>query len=208
MLARTVAVRMLTLLMAGGVAAGCTPKDNENATANADTAMEQAAPPPAAQPAAPNDAQIADIVMIANTADSAGGELALKKSSDEQVKAFARRMIQDHGAANQQAAQIAQQAALTPAESDMGRQIKMAADSTSQALQAMSGADFDRAYVAHEVQMHQQVLDALDQQLIPNAQNPQLKDLLQKVRPTIDSHLQQIQQIQAKLANPTTKPKT
>ena len=68
----------------------------------------------------------------------------------------------------------------------------------------LHGADFDRAYIAHEITMHQNVLNTLDQTLIPNAQNAELKALLQKVRPLIESHLQMAQQIQTSLGTAST----
>jgi putative membrane protein len=49
------------------------------------------------------------------------------------------------------------------------------------------------------VTYHQQVLDAIDKVLIPNAKNGELKALIEKVRPAIEAHLQHAQQIQSKL---------
>jgi len=43
------------------------------------------------------------------------------------------------------------------------------------------------------------VLDAIDQALIPNAKNAQLKDLLTKTRPAIAAHLEHAKSLQASL---------
>ena len=59
--------------------------------------------------------------------------------------------------------------------------------------------EFDRAYVDNEVAYHQQVLDAIDKVLIPNAQNGELKGLLTKTRPVIAEHLAHAKQIQGSL---------
>ena len=64
-------------------------------------------------------------------------------------------------------------------------------------LRQLSGAAFDRAYIDHEVTYHQQVLDALDNTLIPNAKNDQLKSLLSKVRPAFVARLEHAKQLQA-----------
>jgi putative membrane protein len=53
-----------------------------------------------------------------------------------------------------------------------------------------------------EVEYHQAVLDALDQTLIPSAQNAELKTLLQGVRPAIAAHLERAKQLQSTLGNP------
>jgi putative membrane protein len=53
--------------------------------------------------------------------------------------------------------------------------------------------------VQREVEYHQAVLDALDGVLIPGAQNTQLRELLQNVRPAFDAHLQRARQLQGTL---------
>ena len=66
-------------------------------------------------------------------------------------------------------------------------------------LQHASGPAFDKAYVDHEVAYHQQVIDALDKVLIPNAKNAELKALLVKVRPAFVAHLEHAKMLQASL---------
>ncbi|MGQ0563339.1 MAG: DUF4142 domain-containing protein [Gemmatimonadota bacterium] len=156
----------------------------------------------AAQPAAapgPSDAEIAHIVVTANSADSAAGELARSKAGNAQVRSFGERMVTDHTAVNEQAAQLAQRLNLTPADNATSQQMKSDSDQAMQRLQGLSGAEFDRAYIDHEVTFHQQVLDALDKTLIPNAQNPDLRALLEQTRPAIAAHLEQAKQIQESL---------
>jgi putative membrane protein len=67
------------------------------------------------------------------------------------------------------------------------------------ALKQLTGAAFDKAYVDHEVAYHQQVLDAVDKTLIPNAKNDELKALLIKVRPAFIAHLEHAKQLQSTL---------
>jgi putative membrane protein len=63
-------------------------------------------------------------------------------------------------------------------------------------LKTLTGPAFDRAYVEHEIAYHQQVLDALDKTLIPNATNAELKALLRQVRPAIAGHLAHARMVQ------------
>ncbi|MGN6703671.1 MAG: DUF4142 domain-containing protein, partial [Burkholderiaceae bacterium] len=53
--------------------------------------------------------------------------------------------------------------------------------------------------VDHEVAYHQAVIDAMDNTLIPSAQNEELKQTLIKVRPAFVAHLAHAKQIQASL---------
>ncbi len=177
------------------VAGACAPDDGADTGTTTDTLTT----PPATSAAAPTDAQIAMIVVTANSADSAAGEVAKTKGTDAEVKAYGERMVTDHGAVNKQATDLATRLNLTPEASDASRSMQSDAQSHMSMLQNASGTEFDKAYIDHEVTMHQQVLDALDQQLIPNAQNAELKSLLETVRPAIAAHLESAKQIQTKL---------
>ncbi|HET9982083.1 MAG TPA: DUF4142 domain-containing protein [Longimicrobiales bacterium] len=198
----------VTVLLVLGVGAGCKQKTQEGAanmgtTATGDTtgAMAPTAPPAATPaPAAPTltDAQIADVVLVVNSADSAHSVLARQKATAPDVKAFARRMVTDHTALNQKTTALAKKLNLTPAPSDMSTDIQKKATDTMQDLQGKTGADFDKAYIDSEVDFHQNALNALDQQLIPNAQNPELKQLLQTTRAGVQKHLDLAKQIQSK----------
>jgi putative membrane protein len=154
---------------------------------------------PAAHAAAPNDAQIAAIVVAANTVDVDAGKLAEAKARNKEVRAFAQRMVADHTGVNQQAVALVTKLHVTPEENDTSKSLKQGGDTTMTRLKGLSGKAFDKAYVDNEVSYHQTVIDALDKTLIPNASNAELKGLLVKVRPAFVAHLEHAKQIQAKL---------
>jgi len=86
-----------------------------------------------------------------------------------------------------------------PEDNDTSRSLKKAGDENLANLRKLNGAAFDRAYINHEVVYHQQVVDAIDKTLLPNARNQDLKDLITKVRPAIVAHLQHAKEIQKKV---------
>lgn len=145
------------------------------------------------------DAQIAHVAVTANAIDSSFGELALTKARSQAVKDFAQTMITDHGGVNRQAVALAQRLSVTPEDNDVSRGLQAAADSARTAMMSLSGAAFDSAYMAREVQYHQAVLDALDRTLIPGAQNADLKSLLEGARPAFNAHLERARQVQGSL---------
>jgi putative membrane protein len=173
--------------------------DAPEAELAADSAEVAGAVP--AAPATPKlgDAEIAHVAVTANTIDAELGRLAQTKSQNEAVLAFAQTMIADHTAVNEQAAQLAQSLSLTPADNAVSQQLQDGAAAARTGLEGLSGAAFDQAYVQREVEYHQAVLDALDGVLIPGAQNTQLRELLQNVRPAFDAHLQRARQLQGTL---------
>jgi putative membrane protein len=145
------------------------------------------------------DPQIAHIVVTANSIDSAMGELAKNKARSAAVKSFAQTMITDHGAVNRQAVALVQRLKVTPEANDVSRQLQQGADEARTGLESKSGAAFDRAYMDREVQYHQAVLDALNKTLIPGAQNPELKALLQSALPAFKAHLERAKQVKGAL---------
>jgi len=194
----------LALLGPALVLAACKSDPDDQAAATDTTAVAAptpAPPPPPAAPAAgaPTDAQIAAIVLAANAVDSIAGELAQQKGTDADVKRFGQTMVADHGGVNKQAVALAGRLNLTPEENPTSRQLTQGGEQSRTQLGGLSGAAFDRAYIDHEVEYHQTVLDAIDQTLIPNAQNAELKALLQQTRPAVAAHLEMAKNLQTRL---------
>ena len=150
-------------------------------------------------PSTLTDPQIAAVALAANSTDSAGGVLAQQKATNAKVKEFGQRMVTDHSGVNKQAVALATRLGVTPEENNTSTQLRQGGEQTRQQLSALSGTAFDRGYIDHEVEYHETVLAALDQQLIPSAQNADLKALLQQTRPAVEAHLQHARQIQAAL---------
>ena len=152
---------------------------------------------PAAAP--PNDAQIAQIVLTADSVDVDYGNLAVKKTKNAEVKAFAETMIRDHTAVNAQAIALAKKLGITPEPSDTSKSLKSDGEKEIAKLKAMGGAEFDKAYIDNEVAYHESVIGALDKVLLPNAKNAELKGLLESGRPIFVSHLNHAKELQASL---------
>lgn len=135
--------------------------------------------PALAQNAGPTDPQIAHIAYTAGQLDIDAAQQALDKSTDPQVRAFAETMLRDHGAVNEQALALVTRLEVTPAANPTSASLSDAAAATRQRLAGLSGAAFDKAYVDNEVAYHRTVNEALRETLIPDADNAELKALLQ-----------------------------
>jgi putative membrane protein len=154
----------------------------------------------AAEAAGPTDPQIAAIVVAANQVDIDAGKLAVKMSHTKDVRDFAQRMITDHTGVNKSAVDLVTKLKVTPEDNPTSQSLKSGGEENLKNLKTLNGAAFDKAYVDHEVAYHEQVLDAVDKVLIPNATNAELKALLVKVRPAFVAHLEHAKRIQASLA--------
>jgi putative membrane protein len=149
--------------------------------------------------AGPSDAQIAHIVVTANQVDINAGKLAESKGTNKDVKAFGKQMVTDHTGVNKQATALATKLKLTPEDNPTSQSLKKGGEENVAKLRTLSGAAFDKAYIDHEVVYHEQVLDAIDKTLVPNAKNAELKDLIVKVRPAFVGHLEHAKKIQSTL---------
>jgi putative membrane protein len=163
-------------------------------------AMGIAMPVAAAPAGSINDAQIASIVVTANQVDIDAGKAAAAKTANPEVKKFAQLMVTDHTGVNKSATELVTRLKVAPEDNDTSQALKAGGEKNLSSLQALSGNAFDKAYVDHEVAYHQQVLDAVDQTLIPNAKNAELKALLVKVRPAFVAHLEHARHLQSSLA--------
>ena len=62
-------------------------------------------------------------------------------------------------------------------------------------LRGLRGSAFDRAFLQHEVDFHNAVLDAVTKTLLPATQNAQVKDLETKVAPAFVAHRDRAQSL-------------
>lgn len=136
------------------------------------------------------DGQIAAVVTTANTGEVAQGRVALTKAEDAQVRAFAQQMVTEHTAAQQSLTQVLTTAGITPQPNEVSRSLKSESDQVVQQLNTTAaGPEFDSAYIQSQVAVHQKVLDLLDNELIPAAQDGTLRDELQTTSDAVAEHL-------------------
>jgi putative membrane protein len=147
-----------------------------------------------------NDAQIASIVVTANQVDIDAGKIAQATSTNADVKKFAQLMIDDHTGVNKAATELVTKLKVTPEDNPTSQSLKSEGEKNVVQLKSLDGMAFDKAYIDHEVTYHQQVIDAIDKTLIPDAKNAELKGLLVKVRPAFVAHLQHAKELQSALS--------
>ena len=147
----------------------------------------------------PTDPQIAHIAYSAGVIDIEAAKLALEKTRNEDVAAFARSMQQDHEAVNVQALELVKKLNVTPKDNPTSQALAKAAESKRAELAKLDGDAFDKAYVANEVAYHKQVNDALSTLLIPSAQHAELKGLLETGLKLFQGHQQHAEHVAAGL---------
>ncbi len=145
-----------------------------------------------------DDATIVAIFDAANTADVETGDLAAQRGNSKEVRDMGAMFARDHRMVRQQGRDLAKKLGVTPTPPKDDQSAKQLAE-TMGLLRAKHGADFDKAYLDHEVAFHKAVIDAINQQLLPAIKNEELKALVQKVAPAFQAHMLAAQSLDKKL---------
>jgi putative membrane protein len=145
------------------------------------------------------DAEIASVAVVANQIDIEAAQTAQSKSKNATVLNFAKTMITDHQSVINQASALVKKLNVTPKDNALSRQLKANAKTTAASMKAKTGAAFDKAYVKNEVAYHKAVIATVENTLIPQAQNAELKSLLQNVLPVLKTHLEHAEMVEKNL---------
>ncbi len=146
-----------------------------------------------------SDAEIASVAVTANQIDINNANIAKQKTRNEEVLKFAQTMATDHKAVIDQAVALVTKLGVTPKDNAISKKLLADAAQTEKALHSKNGDAFNKAYIDNEVTYHQAVINVVENVLIPQAQNKQLKELLQSVAPVLHSHLEHAQMIQKQI---------
>lgn len=125
-----------------------------------------------------------------SNAEVALGKLAQEKSNSQDVKQFGERMVTDHTKLNEQMAPVAQQMGITASPDDIPSKEK----ALQTKLQALSGDDFDKAYIQAMVKDHTQDVKKFKHEL-SSTKDPTLKQTVQQGLEVIQQHLQMAHQL-------------
>ena len=145
---------------------------------------------------------IVSMIGLSNAAEIQTSTIAQDKATNADVKAYARDMVRDHQAMQKQSDSLVAKNNMQPqAPQAQGDQKQQMVNQTTQQLQSTAkGAEFDRAYMTAQVQMHQQTLTEL-QSYQGMVQNAELRAMIEQAIPKVQAHLERAQSIQGKLGS-------
>lgn len=111
--------------------------------------------------------------------------MALTKGTDSSVKVYARQMITEHTAAQDDLEDVVDEIDL-----DVNLSDTLAPDQVAMRnmLMGLSGAAFDSAYISGQITGHQKTLIAFDAEL-SGGMNPNVRQYATDKRPSIQAHL-------------------
>ncbi len=134
----------------------------------------------------------------ANMAEVEAGNLALQKSQNPEVRAFAQQMVDDHSKGLDEVKAVAQAKGVTlPTELDAKHK------AMGKKLAAQSGDRFDRAYVEQAGAKSHREAKAIVAKAQSGGKDPDVKAVAAKLQPTIDQHIGHVQQLSASIKGTT-----
>ncbi|KWZ33289.1 MULTISPECIES: DUF4142 domain-containing protein [Burkholderia] len=138
------------------------------------------------------DAEFVDKAAMAGKAEVQASQLALKQAQSADVRAFAKRMVADHGKANAKLSEIAARKGMKP-------QVDTISDPDVEALRGKRGHDFDTAYLAAAGPDAHRKAVALFEDEARDGKDAQLRAFAKSTLPTLKHHLSMAETVARKV---------
>ncbi len=196
-------MRVAALAIAAMAVAACSKKDGgaaDTTAASSTTTTDTSAIAASSTSAGGgwSDANIFALLDEANAADSSEGAIAVTKGTSAAVRNFGKLMVSDHHKLRVQGEVLAKKMKITstpPADDNIPPDAQKEMDNLNSTAK---GKDFDKAYIDGQVDDHMKVLQ-LAVKAMGQAQSTELKNLIQKATPVVQSHLDKAESIQKTL---------
>ena len=134
----------------------------------------------AQSPADLNDLQIAHVAYTADNIDIRYAHLALALSKSAEIRTFAKTMIRDHEAVNEQALALLKKLKAKPQDNFLSKFLTKRSDKLVDEMSKLKGAAFDKRYAENELGYHRAVNSLVGKTFIPNIKNGEMKALFRK----------------------------
>jgi putative membrane protein len=144
------------------------------------------------------DGSALGLYLMSNDVAVSYSKLAFTMSDDPEIKAFARRMLNDHGQMLVVARALVTEGEIAPSDNRLALELRGESVEQRDSLRVLTGRAFDNAYIANEIAYHERLLTLLDEELLAHARNDQLRELIETMRPVISAHLAHAEQLQGK----------
>ncbi|MEP1443401.1 MAG: DUF4142 domain-containing protein [Hyphomicrobiales bacterium] len=131
-------------------------------------------------PAALSDVEIAHVAYTADVLDIRYAHLALAKSKNADIHKFAKTMIRDHEAINEQALALLEKLGASAKDNFLSQKLNQDGEALIAKFSALSGSEFDVAYAENELAYHKAVIDLVGNVFIPNIDNAEVKALFEE----------------------------
>ncbi|MDA4848160.1 DUF4142 domain-containing protein [Hoeflea poritis] len=127
-----------------------------------------------------SDLEYAHIAYTADNIDIRYAHLALALSTNPEIHKFAKTMIRDHTAVNEAALALLDKLGASAQDNAFSQTLNANAEDIIDNFSKLRGAEFDAAYAANELAYHQAVNDLVENTMIPNIDNDEVRALFEQ----------------------------
>jgi putative membrane protein len=187
---RTTRLTGVLTIGAFGVFAACAPKTDQTTDTLASTPPATATTPMADANSGWTDANVVDVLTVANQGEVDYSQIGVDKATNASVKEFAQMMVKDHGTMLDAVKSLSTRLNVVPASNDKANDLKEESTKDINDLNAKTGKDFDKEFMDEQVDMHQETLDLLND-LDSRTTNVDLKAAIAEAKPKVQAHLDQ-----------------
>lgn len=135
------------------------------------------------------DTEIVHAVDTANTGEIQQGAVAETRAQNEDVRAFAEMMVMAHTEARAALRMLADDNDIAREDNPVSALLEAESAAIVAALEAADETEVDVLYMQSQVAAHEMVLDLMTKQWIPQADDPELRTLLEMQRAAVEAHL-------------------
>jgi len=183
LVSRSVALALVTLAVA------CGGNNREAARSTGPSSLGRAETTSATVPTRgeESDDVLLGIVTAADGTVLDQANLALERSRDDAIRAYAKRIVDDHEKIQRRVETLMAETPIVPATSEDGNRIFTTGANTVARLASTAPPSFDRSYAAEQVREQETLLAKLDA-LVGRASDKKLKHLLEAQRDLVADH--------------------
>ena len=127
-----------------------------------------------------SDQEFAHIAYTADNIDIRYAHLALALSTNPDIHEFANTMIRDHTAVNEAALGLLDKLGASVQDNAFSQTLNANAEEIIDGFVKLRGSEFDAAYAANELAYHRAVNDLVENTMIPNIENAEVKALFEQ----------------------------
>ncbi len=146
-----------------------------------------------------SDGAIAGIISASNQIEITLATIARKQARSREVKDFAREMLESHTQTERRLSALLRSLRIEVQPTRVSAMLVGHSPVFANYLRKQPAKKFDQVFMATQVMTHRYALRMLDEQLLPKAEAPALKEELQRIRDEVASHLEHAQTILATL---------
>ena len=151
------------------------------------------------QTQAKSDNEILKIIKTANEAQIYASQLATTRARHENVKTLAKSIVSDFDQNNKDEKKVESNGVLVPEASSESQSMDFDSKQKYSELKKLHGVAFDKAYVANQVEVQEQLLKDINDNFIPSANDPNLRFFLKEMSARVQEDLGKAKDIQTKL---------